>query len=234
MRRATVALFVAFLVITLAAAPASAQDKKVNVNLGGGYTIALSEVRDHLGDGYNFNFGVTFNINENVGIQTEYSFTGLGQKLVDLPSVTPPPGQTAVRNLYADMNMQSGTFNLVFKPSTEGRARPFVVAGLGVYYRPVKVTTPGAGYVPPYCSPWWYYCYPGGVVPVDYIIAEQSSTDFGMDFGAGVDIAMTDAASFYLEARYHYIFGPELKDSAGTSYGKATGQFLPITFGFRF
>ena len=240
MRRATAVSFIAILTVTVAtmAAPtvAQAQDKKVNVNLGGGYTVALSDVRDYLGDGYNINFGVTFNVNENIGIQAEYSFNGLGEKLVDLDlaGVNPPPGQELVRNVYANMNMQYGTFNLVFKPSTEGRAKPYVVTGLGVYYRPIKVTTPGAGYVPPYCSPWWYYCYPGGFVPVDYILAEQSSTDFGMNFGAGVDIAMTDAASFYLEARYHYILGPELKDQAGKSYGKATGQFLPITFGFRF
>ena len=116
----------------------------------------------------------------------------------------------------------------------EGRAKPYIVAGIGVYYRPVKVTTPGAGYVPPYCDPWFYWCYPGGLVPVDYILGEASSTDFGMDFGGGVDIAMTDSARFYVEARYHYIFGPELKNNAGQSQGKATGQFLPITFGFRF
>ena len=219
----------------LAAGPtAYAQDRPVTINIGAGYTFAVSDVRKHLGDGYNINLGATFNVNERVGIQAEYSFNGLGQKQVNLPTVNPPPGTTAVRDVFADMNMQYGSFNLVFRPKSEGRAKPFIVAGPGVYYRPVKITTPGAGYVPPYCDPWWYYCYPGGIVPVDYILNEKSSTDFGFDVGGGVDIAMGDSANFYVEARYHYIWGPELKDAAGVSQDKANGQFLPLTFGFRF
>ena len=45
----------------LAVLPGNAQaqdDKKVHVNLGGGFTVPNSEVKDHLGNGYNFNFGV--------------------------------------------------------------------------------------------------------------------------------------------------------------------------------
>lgn len=233
MHRVTATLCVSFF-ITAAPAGAQPEDRRVTVNVGGGYTFALSEVREHLGDGYNVDFGVTFHINENLGIQAEYSFNGMGEKLVRLPEATPPPGQTLVRDLYANMNMQYGSFNLVFKPSTERRAKPYVVAGVGVYYRPVQVTTPGLGYVPPYCSPWWYWCWPGGVVPVDYILAERGSTDFGVDFGGGVNFALSDAASFYVEARYHYIWGPELRNASGASQGKANGQFLPIVFGLRF
>ena len=189
MRRATAVLIAGFLLL---AAPVLAQDKKVDVNVGAGFTMPISEVKDHLGNGYNVNFGVTFNVTKTIGIQGEYSFTGLGEKQVALPSITPPPGQTALRDVFARMNMQYGDINIVFKPAMEGRAKPYIVAGIGVYYRPVKVTTPGAGYVPPYCDPWFYWCYPGGLVPVDYILGEASSTDFGMDFGGGVDIAVTD------------------------------------------
>jgi opacity protein-like surface antigen len=232
--RHIVSFSLALLVVTVAVPDAQAQENPVTINLGGGYTFALSEVREHLGDGYNINLGVTFNTSENIGIQAEYSYTALGQKLVDLPQITPPPGLTALRNLYADMNMQYVNFNVLFKPSTESRVKPYVVAGAGVYFRPVTVTTPGAGYVPPYCDPWFYICWPGGLVPVDYIVAEETSTDFGIDLGGGVNFGLSDAASFYVEARYHYIWGPELKNSAGESQGKANGQFLPITFGFRF
>jgi len=232
--RRLVSFIFTLLVVVVAVPRAQAQEKPVTVNLGGGYTFALSDVRDHLGDGFNINLGVTYNVNERIGIQTEYSFTGLGQKLVDLPTVTPPPGASALRNLYADMNMQYLTFSTVFTPSTENRVKPYVVTGAGVYWRPVTVTTPGAGYVPPYCDPWFYWCYPGGIVPVDYILAEETSTDFGINLGGGVNFGLTDAVSFYAEARYHYIWGPELKNAAGASQGKANGQFLPITFGFRF
>ena len=125
------------------------------------------------------------------------------------------------------MNMQYGNFNLVFRPHTEGTAHPYIVAGLGVYYRPVKVTTPSVGYVPGYCDPWWYYCVPGGWVPVDAIVGSRSSTDFGMDFGAGVNVKLGDSASFYVEGRYHYIWGPEVKDSHGQVVRQGDGSVLP-------
>ena len=78
---------------------------------------------------------------------------------------------------------------------------------MGVYYRPIKVTTPGVGWVPGYCDPWWYVCYPGGMGRNSTnIIGERSSTDFGMAFGGGVNFG-----TFYAELRYHYIWGPEVQ-----------------------
>lgn len=235
MNRVLKSLFIVMAII-IAAAPANAQDpdKKVNVNIGGGYTFAVSDIRNYLGDGYNINFGVTVNATKSMGFQIEYGFNGLGEKRVSIPVSGTPGGTTTPTDFFGSMNMQFVDFNLVAKPKTEGKAAGYVIAGIGYYYRPAKVTTPGIGYVPGYCSPWWYVCYPGGYVPVDKIVGSRSSSDFGINFGAGVTIKTTDSASFYIEARYHYIWGPEVKDSTGKSYGKANGQFFPITFGFRF
>jgi opacity protein-like surface antigen len=233
MRRVFVFLFLAGLVAT---APASAQDKRFDVNIGGGYTVALSDIKNYLGNGYNFNLGATIWATPSIGIQAEYSFNGMGQKhIVDLP-VTPGPGTgTAISQpFYGDMNMQYGDFNLVFRPAVQGKAHPYLVAGLGVYYRPMKITTPGVGYVPGYCNPWWYYCVPGGYVPVENVIASRSSTDMGIDFGGGVNVKLGESAAFYVEARYHYIWGPSITNPSTSTTTKANGQFFPITFGFRF
>jgi hypothetical protein len=75
MRHKTVLLALAILA---AALPASAQveEKRVNFTLGGGYTFSSGEVRDHLGDGYNINFGVTVNVNSVIAIEGLYSFNG--------------------------------------------------------------------------------------------------------------------------------------------------------------
>ena len=229
-------LFASTAVALLAwATPALAQDKLVDVNVGAGYTFALSDIRDHLGDGYNVNFGITFNVSETFGIQGEYSFNGLGQKTIQIPVSPAPNAATVPTDFSADMNMQFGDLNVIYRPQTGGRAKPYVVGGIGIYYRPVKVTTPGVGYVPGYCDPWWYVCYPGGFVPVENIVGERSSTDFGFDFGGGVDVPLGETVKLYLEARYHYMWGPEVKTSvAGTDTKKANGQFLPITVGLRF
>ncbi len=228
--RATRAILLAAALLTPVAV--SAQDfKRVDFTLGGGATFPNSEVRDHLGDGYNLSFGVTVNLTPVIGIEGLYSFNGLGKKQISIP-VSPTPQATNVpTDFFGSMNMQFGTVNLVVRKPTGG-VRPYVVTGMGVYYRPITVTTPGVGYAPGYCNPWWYVCYPGGFVPVENVVGERSSTDFGMDFGGGVTLGR----SFFVETRYHYVWGPTVDTSAigAATPQKANGQFLPITFGFRF
>jgi len=208
-----------------------AQDT-VKVSFGGGYTAPNSEVRDHLGDGYHVNFGVQVNVTPVIGIEGLYSFNGLGQKRISIPVIAPPPGGSAVpTDFFGDMNMQYGTLNLVVQ-RPDGGVRPYALVGAGVYYRPIKVTTPALGFIPGYCNPWWYICVPGGIVPVEDVVGERSSTDFGMDFGGGVNFG-----PFYGEVRYHYIWGPEVELPAGAQPvedRKADGQFLQATVGFRF
>ena len=98
------------------------------------------------------------------------------------------------------------------------------------------MTTTSVGYLPGYCDPWWYVCYPGGFVPVEDVVGKRSSTDFGMDFGGGVKFG-----AIYAEIRYHYIWGPTVEVTGPdntlpgvSSERKANGQFLQTTFGFRF
>jgi opacity protein-like surface antigen len=223
--------------LLLSASLAGAQEKKVEVSLGGGFTTPNAEVRDHLGSGYNFNFGVQVNVTPVIGIEGVYSYNGLGEKQISIP-VSPTPHDASVpTDFFATMNMQYGTANVVLQ-RPNGGVRPYGLVGMGVYYRPVKVTTPGVGFVPGYCDPWWYVCVPGGFVPVDNIVGERSSTDFGMDFGGGVKFGV-----IYAELRYHYIWGPTVQEGvavqplASTTVSadrKANGQFLATTFGIRF
>ena len=216
---------------------ALAQEKRVNVSFGGGVTTPNSEVKDHFGNGYNFNFGVQVNVTPVIGIEGLYSFNGLGDKQLSIP-VYPSPTQAGgiPTDFSADMNMQFGSASLVVQ-KPDGGVRPYGLVGMGVYYRPAKITTPGVGWVPGYCDPWWYVCYPGGWVETTNIVGERSSTDFGMGFGGGVNFGV-----FYAELRYHYIWGPEVTANqpsqpiagVSTDTRKANGQFLATTFGVRF
>jgi opacity protein-like surface antigen len=218
----------------LSAVPASAQDedRRVNFNVGGGYTITTGEARNHLGDGYNVNVGLIINATKVFGIGVDYTYNGLGEKQVSIP-VSPTPGGSATnQNFFANMNMQVIGFNAVIKPKMEGNVKPYVVAGGGAYYRRVQVTTPGAGYVPGYCDPWWGFCYPGGWVPVDKIVGERSEWSPGIDFGGGVNFKVGDSASVFVEVKYHYIFGTDY--SSGTTTQKSSSSYIPITFGIRF
>jgi opacity protein-like surface antigen len=215
---------------------ARAQEKRVNVSFGGGYTQPNSEVSDRLGGGYNFNFGVQVNVSPVIAIEGLYSFNGLGDKRVSLPVAGNPGEPTVDTDFFGDMNMQFGTASLIVQ-RPQGGVRPYGLVGMGVYYRPIKLTTPGVGWVPGYCDPWFYVCYPGGWVETTNIIGERSSTDFGMAFGGGVNFG-----AIYAEIRYHYIWGPEVQPlqatppiaGVSTDTHKANGQFLATTFGVRF
>ena len=45
-------------------------------------------------------------------------------------------------------------------------------------------------------------------VSVDNILGDRSSNDFGIDFGGGVTFG--HEAKFYVEMRYHYVWGPTI------------------------
>ncbi len=221
----------------LIALPAAAQDasKKVNVNVGGSYVISSGKVRDSLGDGYGLNVGVWVNILPPIALQAEFNYIGMGQKQVQMPVSGDPGGAGATqRPFYGSMDMGYGNVNVVFRPDVAWRAKPYVLGGVGGYHRTVDITTPSAGYVPGFCDPWWFYCQPGGWVAIDRVVASRGSWDYGVDFGGGVNIGVTENASIFVEARYHYIWGPRVYDNAGTYYGRANGKFLPITVGVRF
>ncbi len=230
-------LFVA--AVMIAAAPAAAQDERpVQLNIGGGFTGVYGAGSDRLGNGGNFTLGAIFKVNPVLAVQGEYGWNGMKQKQLQLPVSATPLDAAIDSPFFADANMQYFTGNVIFSPHVENRIKPYGLAGLGVYYRPVTISTPSVGFVT-VCDPYWYVCYPDAVA-VDQVIGKRSSTDFGMNFGGGVTFRLAERAAVYFEVRYHYIWGPELNQATQLPAGavpsttKANGQFLPITVGFRF
>jgi len=223
---------VACLFTLVAAAPAGAQDKRITVNLGGGASVPISDVKDHFGTGGNFAAGITFNLNENAGLQLEYMYNGLRGKTATFEgAVDPGFNNPSTITLQSHHNMQYIDFNGVVGSSRSQSVGGYVLGGVGAYYRNVNLTTPDTGYIT-ICDPWWWVCYPAAV-PVDRVIGSRSAWDFGFNIGGGITFRISDGAQFYVEMRYHYIRGQEYELRDG-SKKKAIGQYLPITFGFRF
>jgi opacity protein-like surface antigen len=219
-----------------AGAPAQAQDKKVQVNVGGGFTATTGEIHKHLGDGGNFMLGVTFNVKPRLGIQAEYGYHPIGSKEVDIPYVSPLTGSAPIS---VGHHMHQVTFNAIGHFAETASVKPYVIGGVGVYHRVVQLTSPGAGLVS-VCDPWWYVCYPVAV-PVTNILGERTSTDFGINIGGGGDVPIGHAMDFYAEARYHYIWGPKASSFVqggtlppGFTDKNANGQYFTATFGLRF
>jgi opacity protein-like surface antigen len=234
------------LAAVLTAVPALAQDDKpIQLTVGGGFTGVYGAASDQIGNGGNFTIGVLFNTHGPVSLQGEYGWNGMKQKQLSLPvfPTVNPLGGTPT-DFFADANMQYGAFNALVHGKPMGKAAPYGIVGLGVYHRPVTITTPGVGFTT-VCDPYWYVCFPT-LVPVDQVVGERSSNDFGMNFGGGVNFKLSHATSIYFEIRYHYIWGPTIdqvnvptQPIAGVTPAtpkslSANGQFLPITVGFRF
>lgn len=232
MFRATASLVVALL---LSATTALAQvDKRFDVHIGGGYTFTAGESRDHVADSVNGVAGFTVNVGEKIGLQLEYGFVRGRDKEVMIPVASAPGAPGDVQGAFtASMNMHYGNVNIIVKPRPGSRVSPYMLAGLGLYHRRLDIASPATGYVAGFCNPWWYACYPGVWSPVANVTGNRNSTDFGMDVGGGVNFGPGSGPRFYVEARYHYVWGPEVK-TGGSGTKKGDGQFLPITVGLRF
>lgn len=232
--RRTTAL-VAVLALLAVAAPASAQDSPVGFNIGVGPMFPNGDIADRFNTGYTIPVGVTWNITPQVGIQFEYHFARMNGPSASIPS-TDDQGLPSVVHLDTNHQTNNGTFNFVYRAPTRGVVGGYFLAGPGFYHRSVELTTPDVGFVT-VCDPWWLIC---SIAPVgiDRVIGSRSTTNFGFNVGGGVTFG-----HFYVEARYHYVRGPEFDVPAGvptpagvTQAGKirANGHYFPINFGVRF
>jgi Outer membrane protein beta-barrel domain len=237
-------LLVVFAVL-IAASPAVAQeDRPVGVNFGGGWAFPVSGLRDAFDTGWNGGIGVTFNITPTVGFQAEYMYDRMGGPDRNI-GLSPTPTGLVTESGFIESNhqMHTGTFNLVFSPGTIETSRPvggYFIGGLGIYHRLIQLTTPSVGYTT-ICDPYWYVCYPT-LVSVDRIIGDRSSNDFGINLGAGLTFGKS--AKFYVESRWHYVWGPKI--TVASEFADVEGeldpcpdgcstnaQYFPLTFGFR-
>ena len=213
--------------------PATAQVRPVEINLGAGATFPTSNLGDVFDTGWNGALGVTFNVSQNVGIQAEYMYHRMNGPDRVFPNLDPGAGSDTVL-IESNHQMHTGTFNLVVRSNSGGAVNGYFLAGPGIYHRIVELTSPSVGVIT-VCDPYWLVCYPAAV-ETDQILGDRSSNDFGVNFGGGLTFG--GGAKFYVEFRYHYVWGPKIQPlgaagDTGTTYS-SNAQFMPLTFGFRF
>jgi hypothetical protein len=167
------------------------------------------------------------------GMQVEYAYHKLAGEDKQIPLFLPTPQlvENGTALIESHHSMQYINFNGIFRAATGSLVSPYAIGGAGAYYRSVSLTTPDVG-LTTWCDPYWYVCYPT-LVEVDRIIGDRGGWDPGINVGAGVTMKLGDSALFYVETRWHYMWGPEFTDANGVTQ-KANGQYFPVTFGFRF
>jgi Outer membrane protein beta-barrel domain len=239
MQKVVTMLFAVF----VAASPAAAQDyKPVDFNFGFGWAFPTSDFGSSFDAGWHGTFGATYNINEHVGIQAEYTYLRMDGPERTISVVSNPIAADITNGLLeSNHQMHVGTFDLIYKAqSQEHPIGGYALGGGGIYHRIVQLTSPSVGYAT-FCDPYWYVCYPT-LVSVDTIIGDRSSNDFGVNFGGGVTFGRE--GKFYVESRLHYVWGQKITNAtqlpaaASTTATCADGcstnaTYYPITFGFR-
>ena len=203
--------------VVVIAAPAAAQEKPYSLTAGGALVGPLSDSADRFTAGFGFTAGVTWRLNEQLGVTGDYTWSALGVK-------DEWNGLAASRPVGLTPRIQFGTLDVRFQ-APPAKVRLHVLAGVGLYRRSVATTTTGSGDIT-VCDPWWFVCTPGPV-PVGSVNRTRSSTDPGLNVGAGLA-----AGRFFAEIRYHFMWGPSFDTPDGAR--NATGKFLPLTVGVVF
>jgi len=212
-KRAAAACIAALVV----SAPSAAQEKPYTFTIGGAVVGPLSDSADRFSTGFGFTAGVTWHVNEQIGLSGDYVWSTLGGK-------DDWAGLVASRPVDVTPRIQFGTVSVRFQ-GPPAKARLYALAGAGLYRRTVAMATTGSGDIT-VCDPWWFVC-TAGPVSVGSVNRTRSSNDFGINVGAGII-----AGRFFAEIRYHFIWGPSFDTPQGTQ--AATGKFLPLTLGIAF
>jgi hypothetical protein len=195
----------------------------VGFNIGGMASFPVGRSSDALDPGGGFAVGVMFRPRPFVGFQFEYSYSWYNIK-GDIFKDT---------RLDGHAGMQYWDLNVIARPVHAKHVGFYVIAGPGIYRRSATITEfTGQVAVGTYCDPWLYFCYPTAA-PAEDVIGSRHSTDFGLNGGIGMYFVLSPPLRLYLEARYHYIWGPTFHNMTGKSFD-ANGKYLPVTLGIAF
>jgi Outer membrane protein beta-barrel domain len=219
--RVRIGLAMAVLVVLPVVARAQMQDKKASLDIGGGVTFPLGNTAKAVSTGGHLLAAINFYASQSVAIQFQYLYNRHDVKgnLFDVTAFD------------ANHVMESIDMNFVIAPHGHRNNGPYLVVGGGAYYRKVDVTKFDGYAGGAVCNPWLLICYPVGV-PVENVVGVRSRWDAGANVGLGVQFHVGRTTRMFLESKYNYIFGPSFDTPTGRQ--KATGEYVPISLGFRF
>ena len=184
------------------------------VQIDGGYSVTAGATSQYIDDGANFGLGLSWFPTSvlPVGIRVDGSYSWFRAK---------DPLLNAGNFTSGHQDFYGGDVDLQLNLAHRSSAVQFYLFGGAGYYREQTVLRQVSWVSGIVCD--FFYCGPGYFPAVT---AEQRTTSdwhHAWNAGVGLEIAMADRASFFIEARYLRI----LPNSNQT-------KFVPIRFGFRF
>lgn len=192
----------------------------VHWHIEAGYSPTLGQTSKYFDGGWTLGGGLTWQPERAVPLalraDLDYSYFSATRNLI---AINEQADQIQIDNGHGEvfgLNVD-GEWRARLSPATSA----FVLAGVGVNHRRIALTqTVALGSY--FCDPYFGYC-GFGVVPGDVVVASADTTRFSWNAGAGLDFALRNGQTFFVEARYMRLeTRPE------------PTEFFPITVGLRF
>jgi hypothetical protein len=174
--------------------------------LGGGFTQSVGNTGRYLNDGWNLEGGVGYNFSSRFGVLGEVGYTSFGFNGTTLGSLGYPNG---------GVNVLSATIDPIVHLTPRSHFDLYAIGGGGLYHWNENFSAP-AGAVTPFAT---------GSFPLTIPNSgdEYSENKPGYNLGMGVAFGTKWHGKLFAEARYVHVF----------LNGNQRGDYVPVTFGFR-
>jgi opacity protein-like surface antigen len=190
----------------------------LRMQIEGGYTVTAGTTQQLLNDGGNVGLGLTWFPTSAIplGLRVDGSYSRFGETRQSLNMASEATGTDVV---FGHQNIYGGDADAELDLKMGPRAREYFFGGFG-WYREQTVFRQATNESGVIC---YYYC-----TPANYLVlstAERNTTDWlrSWNAGLGFEFALSDPATFFIEARYLRI----------EPYSSRT-EFVPIRIGLRF
>jgi opacity protein-like surface antigen len=204
--------------LALADSPGRADPGPISWRVAGGYSAPTGQISDYLQGGYVLSGGFTYAPNgSRLGLRADASFSSHGatNNFLDYGAA------------LTGVQVDSGAgqfFSFSLGPSYTvpfiGGSRAYVLAQVGLYYSSLQLTQT-ALFQGDFCDPYLGFC-DYGVFPGDNLVYDDSQTRFGWNVGVGVEFPTYFGPTYFVEAGYHRLSGPQ------------PIEYVPIEIGIRF
>ncbi len=206
---------------SFAGGPAVAATPGVHWHVMGGYSATLGTTSDYLQGGYALGGGLSI---------TPSAYSPFAWRFdLDYANHQASTQLIALGQQNTNVQIDSGTGqvwsfsgNAVYHVPISYNVRAYGIAGVGVYHTRIELTQTVpfyGGYY--YCDPFWGFC-DTGYGYGNAVVTSHDITKFGWNAGVGLEFALPQGQSWFVEARYHRI-------SADTPI-----EFVPLEVGYRF
>ena len=174
--------------------------------LGGGFTQTVGNTGRYLNDGWNIEGGAGFNFSNYIGVLGEVGYTSFGFNGTTLGSLGYPNG---------GVNVLSATIDPIVHLTPRSHFDLYAIGGGGLYHWDENFSAP-AGAVTPLAT---------GSFPLTIPNSgdEYSENKPGYNLGMGIAFGTKWHGKLFAEARYVHVF----------LNGNQRGDYVPVTFGFR-